>query len=478
MKPEDFDAEMRAADPAADLGKLNAEAKADLLDHATVEAPLNELASRRRRRGVTAGVAAALVIGITASMNGAMTASDAPQRLVFGQSASGVNGLAAESDRSSLDQKMSGLSYWGGGWNAIFESAGNLNGGGSATGYKIVLRDDYKQIVNAVAADFGLGKPEWTTQDGWTSASVVDDSTGQSMSANLQESSGDFGYYNQLLNPWYQCEAVWTENDKGEAVTDGCEPEVPTNLPSDSKATALFLSALESWGIETEGLTVDVMGNDEGNPYSVYATAQLFQDGFASPISYSMEFGENGEIMAAWGSLSELEAIGEFDLISGEEAVDRANAQNEYQRAAYEKMMEENGDMVAEVQPEVASDVAVASEDSAVAGSDWQASDPSEPVAIDEPVASDEPVAISEPMPAVDSVTYVVTSVKQAMNVYYLADGQMVWLPTFTLVGYDKAGSAKDSFEVNSVIAIVESQIDIESLWNGWYGGPMALAAR
>ena len=86
------------------------------------------------------------------------------------------------------------------------------------------------------------------------------------------------------------------------------------------------------------------------------------------------------------------------------------------------------------------------------------------------PAPSATSVGPVDPNPAPTEMVIHVTRVERTMVSAYLADGRYVWLPGFEIWGYQEGTTDKTSYQMNSVVGIVESQIDLQSLYN-W--GPM-----
>ena len=72
-------------------------------------------------------------------------------------------------------------------------------------------------------------------------------------------------------------------------------------------------------------------------------------------------------------------------------------------------------------------------------------------------------------MPAPTELVIHVTRIERTMVYSYLADGRSVWLPGFEIWGWQEGNTDKTAYQMNSVVGIVDSQIDLQSLFSWGY---------
>jgi len=99
-------------------------------------------------------------------------------------------------------------------------------------------------------------------------------------------------------------------------------PAPPVDLPSEDEARAIALDLLAATGLDTDGAVVTVDG-----PYDAwYVTVEPRVDGVTSGLLANVSVGSEGEVTNAAGYLGDPEALGDYPLLTTQDAIDRANA--------------------------------------------------------------------------------------------------------------------------------------------------------
>lgn len=356
-------ARLRAADPAASVepragfaDEVVARATAASADAAAATAtsttdaspaepsPVADLASERARRRPTwvaiAAVAASLVVfsgagyAVGASTNGFTNVAGAAAPPISLQGAAdgatteqstlqdgAIAGAAPDQAKRSASG-ASGMLYPGFGRNS-FRSSGLSTASGSAPGYGYDARGaSNAETVGALAAALGVtGTPQ--LKDGaWTVG--PQDGTAPSLYVGL-DGTLSFSYSDPLLNPW---NCATTDTGAGTEGTDGtgevapvdpCEP--PTvGLPSEDAAIDALRSLIASVGRDP-GAFEYTSETWEG---AVTRSAQAWPvvDGQRIDQSWSLELTDGG-IVSAYGALAELVNLGDYPVVSEQEAFER-----------------------------------------------------------------------------------------------------------------------------------------------------------
>jgi hypothetical protein len=437
MKPEDFESAMRNADPAKDLAKLS-EAELQTIAVSSIAAtPTKSAKTTKVGRGLIAAAVAALIA--VPALNGAMTA-DGPPILRLGASTEGPNANADQ--RSSVmaeDSKML-MPYFYGAYK--FELADGVSiGTGSGTGYTVVPMSDAESVIKNIADYFDLSELAYDKQNQSWSNNHNGDWNQPTVWGYVEGSWASFSYNNPELDPWNKCYDNVDEPVSSDVETV-CEPAPASNLPTDAEATEISNNLLAEIGIDLEGFEATVESSD-------FNTWVNFSNPDASYAYYSVTLGDNGAISGLWGSLTELSALGEYDLIDSAAAIDRANAQAD----RYIKQMEDADYFGPEV---MLKDEINASEPRTKDG------DSTEPNPGDD--TSYEP-------PVFEVQTVVVTKIELVWSMNYASDGSALWLPTYNFYGYVKGeGNKVSDYPIHNMIAIVDSQIDLDSFYNFGFG--------
>lgn len=436
MKSEDFESKMRDADPARDLTKLTESE----LQQIAVSAIAAEPAATKTRKSYGKGLVAAAVAALIAvpALNGALTA-DSPPIISLGSANEITSGAALESaPQSYRDSKMSAdAMYW---WGAYkFQLAdGVVVDDRTGTGYEIQARSDAEQIIRAFARELGVTGLDYSNGKD-TLSTDPDDYESPRIYGYLDGSSASVDYFNPELDVWATCYSVVEGSEDGSGASetspvnpDGtCEPETASDLPTETEAKAIANEFFNSVGLSVSGLDFEYWADD----YNVYIS---FFGGNWGYDYYSMGLVDGGEIYSVYASLTEKVALGEYDLVDAQAAIDRANEQAD----RYIKQMEEDG--VYNTMPFAEGDISTP-----------------------EPAPGDGDVYEA---PEFEVKTVVVTDIKLVWSMHYSDSGASLLLPTYEFYGYvDGESSDVTEYSYHSIIAIVDEQIDLDSFFG--YGG-------
>lgn len=325
-------ARLRAADPAADV-EPRAGFADDVVARVTMEpdsqpaavAHLVTARAERRPRWVPfAAVAASLAIvgavgyGVGASANGSanLAGGAAPPISLQSDGATTEEGAvpgggvaeAMQDDRTMSGPGAADMTYPGGYGRNRFTASGLDTAAGTARAYGYDARAaSDAETVAALAAALGVeGTPE--LRDGaWMVGSH--DGTASSLAVGLDGTLG-FSYSNPEVDPW-RCDA-------GAEVVEPCEPS--GDLPGEDAAIDAMRTLISSVGRDPAAfeLTTETW---EG---SVTRIAQAWPviDGQRLDQAWSLELSDAG-VFSAYGTLADLVALGDYPVVSEQEAFDR-----------------------------------------------------------------------------------------------------------------------------------------------------------
>jgi hypothetical protein len=444
MSTEDFEAKFKASDPAHSLENLSADQKVEIVTRAlAADAPnVTPISTWTRKKKALSGAAAAVLIGglIAPSFTGSMVADN---RLVFSASSGLSSSAAPEADSrmgSLANDKMSAIYRV----NYSFVAGPELrNITQSADAYGLKAPVGFESAIDRLATFFNLGTPKLNEE--WRSYQSLSEDNLASFDAWSTESGAYFSYYNQKVSAYFNCygkervampQSETSDSSSGSAggSTDSeapvevneCQPIVPKNLPSDAEAIAATEELMQVAGVDSNEYTLKAeRWDDAGSVYSVQVSALLKVGGVNSPITWWLSFGDNGAIESVSGALSSLESRGTFDLITAAEAIDRANTVNDRRNELWGypgEVMPMDGDKAAT--------------DALVGG----------------------PEELAE-------IVVTVTRIELSLEYAVLEDGEVVWLPSYVFYGYTDEDSSVTPYPYGSIVAIVDSQIDLESLY-------------
>lgn len=445
MNLEEFEKGLAGSDAAARAAAMTDADKAALANTAMESAPADivPLSAWTSRRKWTTSAAAVVVVGLAAtSMNGAMVADRGP-RLEL--TAGGNSALAGDQALGGLESKKSMYGGWLAGYNFIADGTFS-DEAQVGTAYKMVGWTDFEARFNQVGASFGMNK---ATFDKANNLWAAEDSDNKDIFLNAWLDESGFGGFQYIDNKilGYDCTVISSETG-----AEDCTIEPTKNLPTRAAAETKFRSLLAAWNVSLDDLKFETYIDQ----YAVTIIATKYVEGAASPLTWSVTFAEDARIQYANGTMGDLVALGEYDLISPADAIKRANEISVKQQAAW---AETETDMASYTKGVLA-----------VPASDGgPTSDPSDGTENPEPI--EEPYLTRGSYEPVDMY---ITDIKRGMQMAWLADGTQLWVPTYEFFGHEKGGNTME-WPVGSTIAIVASQFDLDAYTKGLGGNVRAM---
>ncbi len=351
-------ARLRAADPGAgvvpdtvalrstvDERRAAPDVRADVSD---------ELAARRARRWTgwpakIAGVAAAaLVVGGGGGYAiGAAGDSPAPAAAAAislqapGEAGSGMAPSAAQDSAASESSLMAAAdqsrSYWPGMYGrTVFTASGLSDAGTVAHAWALDAAQSFnEQTIAAAAAALGVaGTP--VLADGWWTVGPND---GTAATVQLYaDGTGSLSYWDPAKDTW-ACATVPTEElSKSEAdpsvgiapqpdpsvgiapQPDPCTQRDLGPAPQGDAATSQLRDILTALGVDPAGF--ELVAEEYGDPLMSYVTAYGVLDGQRTGLTWSATLTGAG-VQSLYGSTAPLVDLGEYQVISPVEAVQR-----------------------------------------------------------------------------------------------------------------------------------------------------------
>jgi hypothetical protein len=452
MNIEDFEARFKKQDPAS---ALDANLTPSQIANQAMDREVGNVVPiatwSRKRKAISAVAAGLLFVGVSGPlMSGAMTASG-PERFVFGSSpiSSESTRLGSSDALVNSDMKI-GLpfmySYY------IFESDIALsNQATSAMTYDVVARDDAEQVGRDLARSMGISKLSTSDYDENT---LLFESDNKYFAIYLSDSFTSVSYSDYTNDPWRDC-YVEKENPDGSTTSSDsgsvqeCQPKAE-NLPSQAEAKRLATQLFSSIGIDSSDFKFEIWTDQA----FVSVTATEYLNGHMTPVSWNVTYTSNSEISWLYASLTELQELDEYGVISEAAALKRINELNTSRIDAF--------DMPApKVQPETkGSNDTSTTENPSDSGS---ASSEPNPGVTDKPVETSEPVV--DPTYTFEPQVVHVTRVELTYETFWLADGSVVWLPTYQFYGYIDGTDVDETYPLGTIVALVDDAIDLESLY-------------
>ena len=460
MSPEEFENKLQQNDPAASLQAMS---------EADIESVVSRVTSKPVKAGSTKkwllGTAAVAVAAFALNAPGANVASAPLLRLSGGNNSSTAGakvagGESLTADTAPSDQNRMAMMLF-----TRYVSDKPLPDSpfaDSMAAYKLVAIDNIGGFAKKLIQKFGIKDVQTSDENGqkvWFN-NVVPTNTSDDIYMYVYDGTYA-GFSVSRYNAGSSTCAV-SEPATGSDTTpvkSDCAPEAGTL--SDAKLKSLSLAFLSEMGLPTSDLSWN-LDKSFGN----YVTAIVMQDGFESPINFWFAFDNDGNIISASGSLQKLVKVGDYNLVSPAEAVARANKQMD----AWREQANQPQVATDDVAPSTENVDPVSSESSAVSSGSAGASSEPRPAQS----ASDEPL----PAPTFSELAAQeahVTSVQLTMMMVWDVDGNALWIPGYALYGY--YGEPTDNFMIGTVIAVVDSQIDMSQFGYG-YGQVMPMMAK
>ncbi len=451
---------LRAADPAAgsapDLEALRAAVSARSAAESP-GAPVDELATRRRTRAgwparVAAAAAAALVVGTGGYAIGAgqaaSTEQGAPVISLGGGSGQGttsgsmpvgpagpvgpaVGGGGAESAGVAGDA-TSMIDRWGGWWGrTVFTSSGLSTEPTRAQAWALDPTGVFSQETAAAAASaLGLSGTPTLVYGAWQVGAT--DGTGPSLSLQ-PDGQGSLSYYDPTVDPW-GCVTPdsGSRGEGGESLAPSepvCSQRDLGPAPGGDAAAARLREVMAALGVDASAY--DVVTEDYGDDQWSYVTAYQVVDGQRTGVAWSAAM-TGGGLSSLYGALAPAVSLGEYDVVSPAEAVDRLGDPRFGASGGYPVVME---DTVAVPEGAQSDEIAPAPE-------------PTEPTLPPVPGAG---AAFSWPVQQVQ-----ITQARLGLAMTWQTDGSVVLVPTYELTDAD--GTAW------SVIAVSDDALDFSTV--------------
>ena len=462
MNTEDFEHKLRSHDPAANLTRRDSAEQRAIYEKALNAQPSNVISISRwsnRRKAVSAAAAALLVIGVGGPViSNSMSAS--PERLVFGESQTQLNGQSGGGDLRSERSKMSydyGM-MWG---SYHFELSSDVVSDlpSSALAYKVVNLPNLQARIEQIAVVLGVENLSTSPEGAVTNSETTDGYA--NFYAWTETGQASFSYFDSAADPWRNCYTDEPVDDKDAAV---CEP-ITDNLPTKTEAIAAAKKLLVELGFETSDMRFEAYDYD----YSIDVNANVQIANADSPINFYLSYVADLEIYSVGGSLTKLVEIGSYDLVTLEQAVARSNElTNRNIEIWNENYANFDGGTV---EPRV-TDNSSDSSSSIGSSDDGSVSEPSEPT--DDSSSEGEVVweETAGPVTQFEPVSVIVTRAEIQYQMFWMQDGSVLWLPSVMFWGTSQDNQEESQY--GTIIAIVDSQIDVESLYSTWGISPLA----
>ena len=340
-------ARLRAADPGAGVGPDTVALRSAVDERrAAPDVPADvpdELAARRSRRWTgwpakIAGVAAAaLVIGggggyaIGAAGDSPAPAAAAISLQAPGGALSGTAPTAAQDSAASESSLMAAgdasRSYWPGMYGrTVFTASGLSDAGTVAHAWALDAAQSFnEQTIAAAAAALGVaGTP--VLADGWWTVGPND---GTAATVQLYaDGTGSLSYWDPAKDTW-ACATVTgeglskSETDPSVGIAPEPDPCTQRDLgpaPQGDAATNQLRDILTALGVDPAGF--ELVAEEYGDPLMSYVTAYGVLDGQRTGLTWSATLTGAG-VQSLYGSTAPLVDLGEFQVISPVEAVQR-----------------------------------------------------------------------------------------------------------------------------------------------------------
>jgi len=346
---------LRGADPAAtsspDVARLRS-----AVDVRIAATPVDELATRRKRRArwyLAAGAAAAgaVVIATGGFAAGAMTASSpatqarapftltnaaAQQNVVAGAAAgyapahaeAAGNGAAPAPVGPINGAKGGAMMPYGYGAHTVFTAATTLSAStGTATAYAYDAASvDREKVASELARALGLSGTASLSEGAWGVGST--DGTGPSLSV-AADGTASVNYYDPTSSP-YGCAVVpaakpdVAPGTPAPVAPSAAVPNCTANhkpLPSPTEAIATAKHLMQVAGLDLAGYEWTADTQIDSN--SVYVTAAQVVDNQQTGVLWSVTVVGGGDVNSMYGSLAPVVSLGAYDIVSAQDAVAR-----------------------------------------------------------------------------------------------------------------------------------------------------------
>ncbi|UOE45659.1 hypothetical protein [Agromyces larvae] len=403
------------ASGASDSSEASDQAAPPVADLAT------ERARRRPRWVAIAGVAAAIAVvgavsyGVGAATGGQPAPVAAPPITLGGGATQELSMGGAPVDSAIGGAKLSprdAMMYPGWSGRNSFHASGLSTDAGTAAGYGYDARSrSNAETVGALAAALGLGGTAEISSGAW--AVGPNDGTGPTLTVGL-DGTLNFSYYNPNVDPWV-CDDT---------------PDVPCTptgeVPAEQAAIDVLRSLIAATGADPDSYRYEAPTFEGAVTRSAQAWPLL--DGQRLDQAWWLELTDEG-VYSASGSLAELVLLGDYPIVSEQEA--------------FERLSDPRFGAQAGIMPLAAGarvDAAVGVQVSPDATATWEP--PTEP-----PAVPDAGVAVSWPVNRVEIV-----EAQLGFATQWQPDGSVLVVPAYTFTDADGG--------TWSVIAVADASLD------------------
>ena len=337
-------ARLRAADPAAQAALTEA-------DLTTLRAAVeqrralgtgDELAARRARRWTSwpARAAAVAAVALVAGGGGGYaigaSSGDASNDTVAGATAdapislemSGADASGAASEEMAPDaapaggREMAGADGVWGGWygRTVFSASGLSDAATTARAWALDASSVSAATATAAAAALGVSGEARLEYGGW----LVGPNDGSGPTVTLTaDGQGSLSYWDPTADVWWCATTdVSTSDDGGGAEPQPCEERDLGPAPTGDAAADVLRERMSALGIDPAGFEYVV--EESGDPLYAYVVAHQVVDGQRTGLTWNASLTGAG-ISGLYGFTATLSDLGEYDVISPADAVERLN---------------------------------------------------------------------------------------------------------------------------------------------------------
>lgn len=342
-------ARLRAADPAAQAGLTDADLAAlrAAVEQRRSAGAGDELAARRARRWTSwpARAAAVAVVALAAGGGGgyaigaaggdagndtvAESSADAPISLALPEAdaASGAadEGASAES-APAQGRDMGGADGFWGGWygRTVFSSSGLSDAATTGRAWALDAGAVSAEAATAAAAALGVSGDARLEYGSW----VVGPNDGSGPTVTLgADGTGSLSYWDPTMDLWWcPTTADTPATDDGAGIDpvapEPCEQRDLGAAPTGDAAMDVLRERMSALGIDPAGF--ELVTEDTGDPAYSYVVAHQVVDGQRTGLTWNASLTGAG-VSALYGFTAGLVDLGEYDVISPAEAVERLN---------------------------------------------------------------------------------------------------------------------------------------------------------
>lgn len=195
---------------------------------------------------------------------------------------------------------------------------------GPAGGYEIIANEPSSDQLSRVTAAFGVSTSFVAQPDELGGGFIAGPSDGTAPMVSVMDDVMRVWSYSPAWADLVVAECLESltspETGTGELSTDCPETSPPEDLPSFEEAQEMFLLLMAELGVPGDDLIVEAGGDEWG--VTVNGIKKI--NGIRSPFTWSVTYGENGSIVAAFGVFNDaVRKIGDYPRLTTEEALTR-----------------------------------------------------------------------------------------------------------------------------------------------------------